>query len=118
MLTKRMSFSIHYHCTKIRELRHFHLYKSTMTLMKLIYRFQIRNQIRILLRLGLQGMNIWPGSYLRTKTVIDSLAKLVTIYIRMIKLNVDVFKNDSALMRAWYRFTIFFPTQVMDVALT
>lgn len=66
----------------------------------------IRNQIRILLRLSFQISNIFK-SFLGDHDVFTE--NIVKTYIQLMKFGSDIFINDPQMMKEWYVFTLTYP---------
>lgn len=69
----------------------------------------VRNQIRVLIRLTFQMNNLRPKSWYMNNKISATLEKIVAIYLNLMKFGGDIFVTDSVLMTEWYRFTINFP---------
>lgn len=78
----------------------------------LFFRFNIRNQIRVLLRIGIHMSNLRNKARGGIAGLEIYIEKFASTYINLMKRGADVFAKDPMLMDEWYQFTFNFPKQV------
>lgn len=78
-------------------------------------RLDVRNQMRILLRLAIQMNRIIANS--DVDSLEASIEKIALLYLNLWKYGADIFvtSRETAFIREWYHFTLSFPKQVSKV---